>query len=160
MDARACTGAARGASPAPDETSTTLPSPIMRRIGRFAAERNVQVQSSPGSSGLRRWAGSHATGSPNMLSVRSTVARIPAVSRRLPRVAGANNAAVARTWYLPAARLAIRYRPAMSVYAVPTLPDAAETASTSAPICATPWMSRTTPLTVAAEAATIMPRRQ
>jgi hypothetical protein len=45
----------------------------------------------------------------------------------------------------------------MSVYAVPTLPDAAETASTSAPICATPWMSRTTPLTVAAEAATIMP---
>ena len=92
-----------------------------------------------------------------MLSVRSTVARIPAVSRRLPRVAGANNAAVARTWYRPAARLAIRYRPAMSVYAVPTLPDAAETASTSAPICATPWMSRTTPLTVAAEAATIIP---
>jgi hypothetical protein len=45
----------------------------------------------------------------------------------------------------------------MSVNAVLTLPEAAESASTSAPIWATPCVSRTTPVIVALEAAAHTP---
>ena len=152
------TGALRGASPAPDETSTTL------AIAHHAQDRPVRRRAQrPGpvvARLIRPCAAGPAATPPGRPTCSASGSRSPA-SRQSAADCLASRAQTTppspAPGICPAARLAIRYRPAMSVYAVPTLPDAAETASTSAPICATPWMSRTTPLTVAAEAATIIP---
>ena len=67
-------------------------------MGRLAVERSVHVQSSGGSSALRRSAGSQEVASKMVLMVRLTIARVPERSCRLGLTVGMKRAEVAWTW--------------------------------------------------------------